>query len=168
MRKICYVLLVLSLLFVPTLAYAQHDEYGYNDAGTIFNGTFDNWEAFIHGQPPLPPVDPYATDVLFLIRNWDANFDQAMFHGAPWQNGAWSTAHFYTHLSGEQLGWTWNCFFKLVYSSTPLEGAVPAPGMPDFYLIQDKTWLTDPQGQETVLRETHAIPPSLGPGSYQQ
>lgn len=161
--KLLLVTFIIMNLCLPAAALAQPDAYGYNETARIFVGSFENWENFVYGRPAIPS-DPNATDALFLVRKWSKEFDESMFHGKPWRDGSWQMAHFYQYLSGDKQEWTWNWTFKIVYSSTPIEGGTVA--WDKFYFIQDKTWLTDPQGNETVLQETYVIPPSLGKGFY--
>lgn len=169
--KIASILVFLMLFTIPSTAFAKPDDYGYNENARIFVGTFENWENFIYGLP-ASPADTDAKDVLFLVRKWDKGFDDYVFKGLPPVDGAWQQAHFYRYLPGDQLGWTWNWNMKIVYSSRPIEDAVALSamemGIEGFYLIQDKTWLTDPDGNETIVSEFHAIPPSLGKGFYEK
>ncbi|MFZ5944176.1 MAG: hypothetical protein ACOYVD_08710 [Bacillota bacterium] len=159
-------LLVLIFLLIPGTVFAAFDEYGYNETACIFNGSFENWENFVYGLPSAP-VDWETKNVQFLVRKWSKDFDQAMFHGMPWKDGAWQMAHFYQYLSGEQEGWTWNWDFKIVFSAVPVAGAIDTGG--NFWLIQSKTWLLGPQGEEIEVPDMYtlkAIPPSLGGGTY--
>ncbi|MDD4048450.1 MAG: hypothetical protein PHI90_06450 [Clostridia bacterium] len=149
------ILLSTYLFCIPGQVIAAHgfDEYGYNENARLFVGTFDNWEAFIYGQPSLPPVEPSATDVLFITRNWNKSFDDAMFHDKPLKDGAWCSSLFHTNLSGAQLGWTSYEYFFYIYSSVPIPNSIPIVEMPGFYIIVQKSWLTDPFGNVMILSE---------------
>lgn len=152
--RLILALLVMVFFAIPGIVMAcGFDDYGYNENARLFDGSFDNWEAFITGQPPLPTPSPSATDVLFVKRKWSKEFDNTMFHGKPPQAGAWCASYFHKHLSGEKLGWIWHEFFVFAYSSEPLPNAVPVEGMPDYYFIRHKVWLTDPAGTETIEKE---------------
>ncbi len=155
-KRLALVLIVLTFLVIPTVTYAKFDEYGYDAKKCLFIGTFDNWEAFMYGLPPFPAADPAAADVLFVTRNWSKDFDKGMFQGKPMKDGAWCSSSFYENLSGDQLGWTWHNLFIFVYSSASVEDGIPIEGMPDFYFIKDKTWLTDPSGQEIIISDSQA------------
>ncbi len=96
---------------VPRLGAPGFDAYGFNDRLNLFVGTFENWEAFIYGEPPLPQADPRALDVMFVVRKWDKAWDEAMMHNGTPKNGMWCTSYFWTNLSGDQLGWKWQEFF---------------------------------------------------------
>jgi len=162
--------LLVVLVLLPSAAFAGFDDYGYNAKANIFNGTLENWDNFIFGLP-ASSYDKNATDVEFLVRKWSKGFDGAMFNGQPWVDGAWQQAHMYTYLSGENLGWTYNTMFKMVYSSKPVTGALEIPIAEDvnLWLVQYKEWLVDDQGKEIEITEAlnvKAIPPSLGSGAY--
>ncbi|KJS20360.1 MAG: hypothetical protein VR72_15025 [Clostridiaceae bacterium BRH_c20a] len=164
------VILLMVILLLPSAAFASFDEYGYNAEANIFNGTLENWDNFIFGNP-ASPYDQNGTDVEFLVRKWSKGFDNAMFNGQPWVDGAWQQAHMYTYLSGEQLGWTHNTMFKMVYSSKPITGAleIPITENVSLWLIQYKEWFIDPIGNEIEITDSlniKAIPPSLGDGKY--
>jgi len=93
---------------------------------------------------------------LFVERYWNKSFDDAMFHGKAPVDGAYCASNFHMNLSGDQLGWTWHQFFIFAYSSQPVDGAPAIEGMPGFYMITDRTWLTDPEGNETEISSTQA------------
>ncbi len=172
-------LILLSLIIMPFTAYGKpvqpdslqkslenqrfqnsgqggFDEYGYHEKARIFSGTFDNWEALMYGEPPLPAVSPGETDVIFLVRRWDKAFDNGMFKNEPLKDGSWCASYFYENLSGEQLGWTWHWYFYYTYSSQPIEGGLPIPDMPGFYYTVDREWLVAPDGTEVVTSEFYA------------
>ncbi len=156
--KFLWVFLVLVLLCAPATAFAASgfDDYGYNEKARLFIGTFDNWEAFIYGQPALPAVNPSATDVLFVERYWNQSFDNTMFHGKDPVDGAYCASNFHMNLSGDQLGWVWHEFFIFTYASRPIDGALAIPDMPGFYMITDRVWLTDQNGNETEISNMQA------------
>lgn len=153
--KYLSVLALIFFLILPCSAYAaSFDEYGTNENACIFVGTLENWDGYLFGQPPQP-YDPNQTNTIFLIRKWSKSFDDAIFQGEPWVDGAWCKSYLYQHLSGNQEGWTWHNLMRLEYSSTPIEGAIPVDGIPNLYLVTYIEWLTDPDGNETVLIDVH-------------
>ncbi|KJS84219.1 MAG: hypothetical protein JM58_11410 [Peptococcaceae bacterium BICA1-8] len=162
--------LLMVIVLLPSAAFASFNEYGYNAEANIFNGTLENWDNFLFDNP-VTPYDQNAKDVQFLVRKWSIDFDNAMFNGQTWVEGAWQQAHMYTYLSGEQLGWTHNTMFKMVYSSKPITGAleIPITDQVSLWLIQYKEWLINPLGNEIQISDSlniKAIPPSLGSGAY--
>lgn len=165
--KIISSILILMLLCAPSAAYATFNDYGYNAKACIFNGTLENWDNFIFNRP-VSPVDLNAKDTMFLVRKWNSSFDKGMFQGKPLVDGSWQIAHLYQYLSGDMSGWTWNWTFKMVYSSKYIPGAIVIDEMPNFYIIQNNTWYTDPQGNEIPISEYKSIPPSLGVGLYKR
>ena len=112
---------------------------------------------------PAQPVDMNALEVDLMNRKWDKSFDNFM-KGAALTDGAWMMTHGYRYLSGSNIGWTWNIKVKLVYSSTPITGAMPY--MEGLYVVQYREYLTAPDGSEQVLVDLCDCPPSLGNGHY--
>jgi hypothetical protein len=159
-------ILVLAFLFLcfPGIVLAAPDVYGYNAKANYFHGTLENWDNFIYGRL-FEPYDFEALDTEFIIRKWDKNFGNSMFNGDPFVNGSWQQAHLYMYPS-DKPGWVWNWKFKIVYSSNPLPGAAAIEEMPDFYIVQDKQWYTDPQGNEHIIYSNHSVSPALGAGFY--
>lgn len=159
------VVFFLGLCF-PATVLAAPNEYGYNEKATLFHGTMANWENFVYGLP-AEPYEMGQQDVLYLKRNWNKNFDQSMFYGAPWVSGSWQMAHIYMYPS-DMPGWTWNYKFKMVYSPTPVIGAMPAEIAPGLflYIVQEQEWYTDPKGKEHLVYSTFDIPAGLGKGLY--
>lgn len=162
--KIISCILVFMLIFTSS-AFAKFDEYGYNAKACNFKGTMANWENFVYGRP-AEPAEMGQLNVQYLDRKWSKDFDEMMFRGGEFVNGAWQKAHMYEYLSGEQLGWSRHESFKMVYSSTPVEGAMAVDEMPGFYIIEYKAWLEDPQGNEIIDFNFHSIPHGLGKGLY--
>ena len=157
-HKYLWILLIIALLCAPASAFAKSgfDDYGYNEKACLFVGTLANWDAFLYGQPPLPAVDPAATDVMFIERQWNKSFDKMMFQGGAPADGAYCATNAHMNLSGDQLGWIWHELFAFAFSSQPIDGALAIEGMPGFYFITDKVWLTDPDGNETILASMEA------------
>lgn len=155
-RLIPLALLVLIFSFIPLGAFAAFDDYGYNPQGRVFKGTLDNWEAFIHNQPAAS-WDPKATDVIFLERKWDKRFEPMLTGNMPFP-GAWQRAKLWQYLSGEQTGWTWRQELEVVYSpNQPITGAMELTenemGIPGFYCVTLKEWLTGPKGQKVIIED---------------
>lgn len=155
-RLIPFVLFVLTFSFIPLGAFAAFDDYGYNPQGRSFKGTLDNWEAFIHNQPAAA-WDPEATDVMFLERKWDKRFAPMLTGEIPLQ-GAWQRAKLWQYLSGEQAGWTWRQELEVVYSpNQPIPGAMELTenemGIPGFYCVKFKEWVTGPKGQKVTIED---------------
>ena len=156
-QKYLWFLLIIALLCAPAAAFGYTlDEYGLDlDAG-LFVGTLDNWDNFFYGQPPSPPVDPSATDVLFMERQWNKSFGNMMFGDGMPADGAYCATNAHMNLSGDQLGWTSHEFFTFAFAFEPIAGAMPIEGMPGFYFITYRVWMTDPAGNETVISEFDA------------
>lgn len=164
-QQLVGLLLILILLSIPGLAFAQIDAYGLNDKALIFEGSLENWEALLKGELPQP-VDMQATDVPLVHRKWNQAFAAAFFGGQPWQDGAWLLTHGYIYLSGAQQGWTWHVRVKLVYSSNPVPGSFPEGNTPGLYVVEYREYLTDPNGNEQQLADLCTSTPSLGKGYY--
>jgi hypothetical protein len=164
--KVISIVSAMAFLFLcfPGTVLAAPDAYGYNAKANHFHGTLANWENFIYGRP----VEPYnfeEPDTIFILRKWDKNFNNAMFKGEPFVNGAWQQAHLYSYPS-DQPGWVWNYKFKMVYSCIPVQGATAIEEMPGFYIVQEKEWFTDPQNNEHVIVSNKSKAPALGSGFY--
>jgi len=152
------VLLLVMVFSFPGAALAQSDEYGYNAQARTYKGTLDNWDALLAGLPPTP-FDPKGTDIVFVKRKWDKLFDPMIHLNLPSGAGAWQKAELWEYLSGNQLGWTWHLDLEVVYSpNTPIPNAIvlspeTVGGFTGFYLVEQKEWLTGPNGEKTVIQD---------------
>ena len=156
-KSYLWILLIIALLCAPTAAFGYTlDAYGLDLDAHLFVGTLENWDNFFYGRPAADPVDPAATDVMFMERQWNQSFHDMMFCGGAPADGAYCATNVHMNLSGEQLGWTMHEFFAFAFALEPIEGAIPIDGMPGFYFITDKIWFTDPEGNETVVSEFDA------------
>jgi len=92
MRKmnLCMMLLLLSVLTVPSVAVAASsngfDQYGYNYTARIFVGKADGSDRVLDGTVWGDPA--YAKD--HLVMKWSKAWDNARFNGAPWTTNAWT------------------------------------------------------------------------------
>ncbi|AET66431.1 hypothetical protein Desor_0743 [Desulfosporosinus orientis DSM 765] len=159
-RKYLFIFLLLIMMSsLPSVASAKTDEYGYNAEARTFKGTLVNWEAFMQGLPPTT-FDWKATDVIFIQRKWDKLFDPMIQGIPPSGAGAWQKAALWEYLSGDKLGWTWHQALEVVYSpDEPIPGAVELKpeeiGFTGFYLVVQKEWLVDPNGEQTEIPDVN-------------
>jgi len=158
-------LLLIMVVSFPSIASAQSNEYGYNAQARTYNGTLDNWDAFLAGSP-FTPFDPKGTGITFVKRKWDKLFDPMVNLSLPSGAGAWQKAELWEYLPGDQweglpgdqLGWTWHLDLDVVYSpNTSIPGAIVLPpeavgGFTGFYLVEQNEWLVGPDGEKTVVQ----------------
>jgi hypothetical protein len=80
-------LIVFSLLVVPTLAFADNgfDQFGYNYQARVFVGSADGVDRVLDGKVWGDPT--YAND--HLVMKWSKAWNDARFNGAPWTPDAW-------------------------------------------------------------------------------
>jgi hypothetical protein len=158
-RRLLYpvLLLLIMILSIPGIAYAEFDEYGYNAQARMFIGTLENWEALLQGLPP-EPFNPKETDIVFVERKWNKLFDPMIHFNPPLGAGAWQKARLWKYLSGDQLGWTWHQDIEVVYSPDhPIPGAFEIPqeamGLAGFYCTVQKEYLQGPNRQKIVIQD---------------
>jgi len=153
-HKYLWILLILALLCAPaaTFGYAL-DDYGIDIDAGLFVGTLDNWDNFFYGRPPNPPVDPSATDVMFIERQWNKSFGSMMFGDGMPADGAYCATN--AHIN-QADGSIYHEFFAFAFAFEPIAGAMPIDGMPGFYFITYKVWMTDSDGNQTVISEFDA------------
>jgi hypothetical protein len=157
-RKVLFVLALVSLLAVPALAVSAggSDQFGYNYGARIFVGPADGVDRVLDGKVWGDPT--YAKDR--LVMKWSQAWDDARFHGAPWTPDAWCNNEWNGKVPGGS-GWTEHV--KIIWVGPDLEASPYWKGggtqiWGEFEVIMDQG--IDPSSGHVWW--THAVPCGYG------
>lgn len=159
--------LVLVMTSMPSavLAGTGFDQYGYNDAGRIFNGTCTSWGMGKYGWSEAYAqtyCGIYANDN--LVMKWNAEWDRGNAEG--WTNGpyeAWTSNQWNGKNGGSGSVWQ----YKIIWVGVELESS--QYWRPGGYAIWGQFEVVMDQGIDPSLGEGHffyALARPNGYGSY--